>query len=94
MAITYIMTETGSEYILDRVQMTWDRQRLGGRLLESPNVRTKGGTLKTWPKIQVGKPLVLICPSLSPAGTVRVITTSPVTSFTEEKDSEGDMVEV
>ena len=73
-----VKTESGSTYILNQVQMTWDRERNVPDLASPYPVRTKGGTLMEFPKVVVGQPLRLFGPSLTPGGAFRMIETSPV----------------
>jgi hypothetical protein len=78
-----VKTESGSTYILNQVQMTWDRERNSPEW-ESPfPVRTKGGTLMEFPEVVVGQPLRLFGPSLTPGGTFRMIETSLVVGVEE-----------
>ena len=77
-----VKTESGSTYILNQVQMTWDRERKAPDLSMFP-MRTKGGTLMEFPKVVVGQPLRMFGPSLTPGGAFRMIETSLVVGFEE-----------
>ena len=78
-----VKTESGSTYILNPTQMTWDRERNVPELELVYPVRTKGGTLMKFPEVAVGKPLRMFGPSLTPGGTFRMIETSLVVSVEE-----------
>ena len=82
---TIVKTESGSTYVIDRAKMTWDRMRTLPNDSILP-VRTKGGTLNTLPMVELGKPLILIGPSLTPGGLFRMIETSPIISIKEEDE--------
>lgn len=66
-------TASGSEYLIDKDTMEWSR-------LGDENVRTKVGSLVTWPEITVGEGAILLCPPLV-HGDVRLIETTPVVSM-------------
>lgn len=71
-----VTTESGSPYLIDFATMTWLRRR-------GPNAaefRTTGGEFLMIEFVAVAEPMRLICPGLL-EGTVRVLTTSPVTSL-------------
>jgi len=58
-----VYTESGSIYELNRKAMTWVKSR---EVIPDPisPMRTTTGKLTKWPDLQVGEPLVLICPPL------------------------------
>lgn len=74
-----VETESGSIYILNQANMTWERVKYIQQNADPffP-VRTAGGELTTWPEVEVGKELELVGPPLNPAATFRYIKTSPV----------------
>lgn len=74
-----VHTESGSIYILNQKELTWDRERMRPDGFSLFPVRTKGGKLNSFPeKINIGEPLVLLGPPLTPGTTVRMIETSPI----------------
>jgi len=74
-----IWTESGSLYVLDRTNMTWERLE---HAPDSTHVRTQDGKLYAWPDIAMNKPLIMLGPGLD-FGT-RYIRTTNVTKIEEE----------
>lgn len=85
-----VKTQSGSTYVLNQKNMTWERAR------DKPyeglydgfqdHVRTQGGSLISWPTIVVGKPMDILGPPLTLDTTVRLISTTPVTEITHIHD--------
>jgi hypothetical protein len=85
-----IETESGSVYHLDSNEMAWEKTKyVPGPLAPTNTIRTGGGRLLQWPRFEVGQPLFLKGPSLTPEGDFRLINTSLVTKIIQ-LDEEGD----
>ena len=88
-----VTTESGSVYVLDKTKMTWERRRLREyddeeKATISHPMRTSGGKLMTWPVIEVGMGLDLICPPFIEGAIARGILTSAVTEVSHEKGAD------
>lgn len=70
-----IKTQSGSTYLIDVENMTWERTE---HAPESKYVRTGGGKLWSMPHIQKEHPMVLLGPPIDGDMDIRVITTTPV----------------
>ena len=83
-------TETGSVYHLDNKEMTWEKLKfVPNALTPTDPLRTGGGKLLEWPRFEVGQPLLLKGPPLTPEADFRLINTSLVTRIIQQ-DEEGD----
>lgn len=80
-----VSTETGSVYILDREQMTWEKTKHIPAItaIAPMPVRTKGGPLIKWPEIHIGQPMILLGPPITEGTDGRAITTSYVIGVEE-----------
>lgn len=73
------LTESGSTYIIDTTEMTWERPVAGK---DSNDVRTEKGEIWAPPQfIAVGKPITIFGPPIDEEKDYRKITTSPVVSW-------------
>lgn len=70
-----ITTENGSVYQLSQEDMTFVRVDKTDR---SGAVRGEIGELLEWPKLDIGRPLAMLCKSLTPGLTARVVLTSHI----------------
>lgn len=85
----HVLTETGSEYVLDRAARTWTRIAEGDR---SGEVRT-GGTGEYWGFTVTDRGLVILGPPVDPGQDYREIRTSPVSETWEEPVADEEPVE-
>ena len=74
-SIIRFITESGSEYTINRSEKTWSRPSNPN----SPFVRTTSGRYREISEIVVGEGVTLLCPPLD-FGNVRIIQTTPVVS--------------
>ena len=86
-----IRTMTGSTYILDKDQMTWER--VFTALLSGP-LRTVSGKLTVWPVIKLGESMDMECPPFVEGAILRLVSTSEVMSITAMDDAADDCEEL
>lgn len=72
--ILSVRTEGDVEYFLDNTHMQWERVGKG-------SLRTDWGLLSEFPNVVLGKPAIIIGPSLDQMKAVRRITTKPVVTI-------------
>ena len=73
-----VHTETGSRYLIDYDNQTWERYKTGAK---SGDLRSDGGQFIDISPLEVGKPLVLMCPPYHEKADGRAIITSSVFSI-------------
>ena len=76
--VTTVKTQTGSIYQIDLVNMEWVRVVRGK---DSILTRTASGRLMSVPEIEVGKPMIFLCPPVDSEPHAREILTSIVTEI-------------
>lgn len=72
-----VTTLSGSVYTIDPVNKTWSR--ITGE--NAVTIRSKDGPYNHIHTIEVGKPMVLICPPFKEGSKLRCITTTKVVSI-------------
>jgi hypothetical protein len=77
--IVKFRTESGSGYAINMAEKTWARSDNPNSL----NVRTSNGVFREISRIEIGKPVTMICPPLD-VGDARVIETSNVVEIVRE----------
>lgn len=80
--MVHLVTETGSNYVLDLRHKRWERT------FSTPNsggLRTHSGKYHNC-TYALGQPLAMTCPAFLPGGPTRLIVTSPITAVEEKQD--------
>lgn len=72
----FVRTRSGSMYLIDNEQMTWERLE---KTADSGPLRTDGGPLLVEPEIKVGEPMIVLGPPLPTWAAARIIMTTDVT---------------
>lgn len=75
-----VKTKTGSVYLLDKTQMTWERVVSTEK---SGPIRTDGGPLTVWPIVVVGEGVEMYGPPIDSTKDCRLVHTSDVQSWQE-----------
>lgn len=78
--MTKVTTETGSVYLIDPGNKTWERVTKGALVGPCP-LRTLTGAYHSWTGCVIGERMGFCGDSLTPGGMGRIISTSPVVAF-------------
>jgi hypothetical protein len=73
-------TTSGSQYLLDRKRMTWQRVR---RSTRSGEIRREEGKLVAWPEVRCGQRVLLQDTSVLEGCVAHAVETTPVATMRE-----------